>query len=90
VALLAAQDPKAAAEELTRAVTERGAVAGVLPTFIPQRPDFGDCWYDPIYAAAERLGVGVAFTRERRLNHWAGSASGNFFRLTRSIIRQNR
>ena len=31
VALLAPQDPKAAAEELTRAVTERGAVAGVLP-----------------------------------------------------------
>ena len=61
VALLAAQDPKAAAEELTRAVTERGAVAGVLPTFIPQRPDFGDSWYDPIYAAAEQLGVGLGF-----------------------------
>ena len=61
VALLAAQDPKAAAEELTRAVTKRGAVAGVLPTFIPQRPDFGDSWYDPIYAAAEQLGVGLGF-----------------------------
>jgi predicted TIM-barrel fold metal-dependent hydrolase len=61
VALLAAQDPKAAADELTRAVTERGALAGVLPTFIPQRPDFGDGWYDPIYAAAERLGVGIGF-----------------------------
>src|SRR6185295_17898538 len=61
VALLAAQDPKAAAEELTRAVTDRGAVAGVLPTFIPQRPDFGDSWYDPIYAAAEQLGVGLGF-----------------------------
>ncbi len=24
-------------------------------------PDFGDTLYDPIYAAAERLGVGVGF-----------------------------
>jgi uncharacterized protein len=61
VALLAPQDPKAAAEELTRAVTERGAVAGVLPTFVPQMPDFGDELYDPIYSAAARLGVGLGF-----------------------------
>jgi predicted TIM-barrel fold metal-dependent hydrolase len=61
VALLAAQDPQAAAEELARAVNERGAVAGVLPTYIPQMPDFGDALYDPIYAAAERLGVGLGF-----------------------------
>lgn len=60
-ALLAPQDPKAAAEELERAVTERGALAGVLPTYLPQRPDFGDFLYDPIYAAAERLGVGLGF-----------------------------
>ncbi|MGB7951216.1 MAG: amidohydrolase family protein [Candidatus Binatia bacterium] len=61
VALLAAQDPIAAAQELERAVTERGAVAGVLPTHLPQSPDFGDTRYDPIYAAAERLGVGLGF-----------------------------
>jgi hypothetical protein len=61
VALLAAQDPKAAAQELERAVTERDAVAGVLPTHLPQSPDFGDARYDPIYAAAERLGVGLGF-----------------------------
>ena len=61
VALLAPQDPKAAAEELSRAVSERGAVAGVLPTYLPQSPDFGDSRYDPIYAAAERLGVGLGF-----------------------------
>jgi uncharacterized protein len=60
-ALLAPQDPKAAAEELTRAVIERGAVAGVLPTFVPQMPDFGDELYDPIYSAAARLGVGLGF-----------------------------
>lgn len=61
VALLAPQDPKAAAEELHRAVAERGALAGVLPTHVPQSPDFGDTLYDPIYAAAERLGVGLGF-----------------------------
>jgi uncharacterized protein len=61
VALLAPQEPKAAAEELERAVTERGAVAGVLPTYLPQSPDFGHTSYDPIYAAAERLDVGLGF-----------------------------
>jgi len=61
VALLAPQDPSAAAEELTRAVKERGAVAGVLPTYMSQMPDFGDTLYDPIYAAAESLGVGIGF-----------------------------
>ena len=60
-ALMAPQDPIAAAEELTRAVTERGALAGVLPTYVPHMPDFGDALYDPIYAAAERLGVGLGF-----------------------------
>ena len=61
VALLAAQDPIAAAEELERAVTHRGALAGVLPTYLPQNPDFGDTRYDPVYAMAERLGVGLGF-----------------------------
>ena len=61
VALLAPQDPKAAAEELRRAVTERGAVGAVLPTYVPQSPDWGHPWYDPIYAEAERLGVGLGF-----------------------------
>ncbi len=60
-ALLAPQDPQAAAEELHRAVEERGAVAGVLPTYMPQSPDFGDPMFDPIYAAAEELGVGLGF-----------------------------
>ena len=61
VALLAPQDPSAAAAELDRAVKERGAVAGVLPTYLPQMPDFGDGFYDPIYSAAEKLGVGIGF-----------------------------
>lgn len=61
VALLAPQDPHAAAAELERAVTRRGAIAGVLPTYLAQRPDFGDSLYDPIYATAQRLGVGLGF-----------------------------
>src|SRR5262249_23284365 len=60
-ALFSPQEAKAAAAELERAVTERGAVAGVLPTYMPQSPDFGDTLYDPIYAAAQRLGVGLGF-----------------------------
>jgi len=60
-ALLAPQDPLAAAQELARAVTERGAVAGVLPTYVPQMPDFGDPIYDPIYEAAQCRGVGLGF-----------------------------
>ena len=40
--------------------TERGALAGVLPTYYSSA-DFGDGWYDPIYAAAERLDVGLGF-----------------------------
>ena len=61
VALLAPQDPVTAAAELRRAVTERGAVGAVLPTFVPQSPDWGQRFYDPIYAAAEELGVGLGF-----------------------------
>jgi len=76
VALLAPQDLGAAAEELTRAVTERGAVAGVLPTYIPQMPDFGDDRYDPIYAAAARLDVGLGF----HTGTSAGSLGGQRFR----------
>lgn len=59
VALLAPQDPSSAAEELTRAVKQRGAVGGVLPTSVPMMPDLGDRIYDPIYAAAEKLGVSI-------------------------------
>ena len=59
VALLAPHDPEAAAKELRRCVTELGFVGAMLPA---------DGWYllghrrfDPIYAAAQELGVPVAF-----------------------------
>jgi predicted TIM-barrel fold metal-dependent hydrolase len=61
VALIAPQDVAAAAEELERAVTERGAVGAMLPTNVPMRPDWGHAYFDPIYATAERLNVGLSF-----------------------------
>jgi predicted TIM-barrel fold metal-dependent hydrolase len=61
VALLAPRDPAAAAEELHRAVTELGAIGALVPTHLPQHPDWGHPMYDPIYAAAERLDVGLGF-----------------------------
>jgi predicted TIM-barrel fold metal-dependent hydrolase len=61
VALIAPQDAEAAAAELRRAVTELGAVGAMLPTNVPLRPDWGHRYYDPIYAEAERLDVGLGF-----------------------------
>jgi predicted TIM-barrel fold metal-dependent hydrolase len=61
VALLPPLDPEAAAQELRRAVTELGAVAAMLPTHLPLRPDWGHRYWDPIYAEAVRLDVGLAF-----------------------------
>jgi uncharacterized protein len=61
VALIAPQDAVAAADELRRAVTERGAVGAMLPTYVPLRPDWGHSYYDPIYAAAQDLDVGLGF-----------------------------
>jgi predicted TIM-barrel fold metal-dependent hydrolase len=61
VAILAPRDPQAAADELHRAVTELGFIGAMLPTHVPQSPDWGHRQYDPIYAAAERLDVGLGF-----------------------------
>lgn len=61
VALLSPHDATAAAEELRRAVTSRGAVGAMLPTYVPLRPDWGHSYYDPIYAEAQRLDVGLGF-----------------------------
>lgn len=58
VALLPLQDPTSAADELKRAVRELGAVSGMLAA--------DGCWllghqrFDPIYAAAQALGVPLA------------------------------
>ncbi len=61
VALLPPHDPHEAAEEIERAATQLGAVAVMLPTHVPLRPDFGHRYWDPLYAAAERHDLAVAF-----------------------------
>jgi len=59
VAVLPVQDPQRAALELRRAVTELGAVGGLIVA-AQRRVAFGDPLYDPLYAEAERLNVPVA------------------------------
>jgi len=61
VALVPPHDPHEGARELRRAVTELGAVAAMLPTHVPLRPDYGHRYWDPLYAEAERLDVALAF-----------------------------
>ncbi len=61
VALLAPQDLDASVQELRRAVSELGAVAAMLPTHIPLRPDWGHRYWDPLYAEAERLDAALSF-----------------------------
>jgi len=61
VALLAPQNPRAAAAELRRAVTEHGFVGGVLPGATNnQTPLFGSPDFNPVWEAAEELGVPIA------------------------------
>lgn len=61
VALVAPQDIEEAAKELRRAVNDLGAVGAMLPTYVANRPDWSDKYYDPIYAEAEKLDVGLGF-----------------------------
>jgi predicted TIM-barrel fold metal-dependent hydrolase len=61
VPILPVQDVPAAVAELRRAVTELGAVAAWVPAVVPLRPDWGDPSWDPLYAEAQRLDVGVSF-----------------------------
>jgi predicted TIM-barrel fold metal-dependent hydrolase len=56
VALVPFQDPEAGARELRRAVRELGLIAFRIPTW-PDGRDPGQRLYDPIYAAADDLGV---------------------------------
>jgi predicted TIM-barrel fold metal-dependent hydrolase len=61
VALLAPHDPKQAAAELRRAVTELGFVGGCLPGVTnPNMPLFGSRAYDPLWEEAERLDTPIA------------------------------
>jgi predicted TIM-barrel fold metal-dependent hydrolase len=60
VALVAVQNPTAAATELERAVCELGMVGAMLPAVMSPMHGLGLAQFDPIYAAAERLNVPVA------------------------------
>jgi predicted TIM-barrel fold metal-dependent hydrolase len=42
-------------------VTEKGAVGVMMPTYVQQGLDLGQPQFDPIYAAAQQLGVPVGF-----------------------------
>ncbi len=59
VALIPLQEPKAAAKELRRAVTELGMVGAVLPAPGLSSP-CGDRAFDPLYEAANALGTMLA------------------------------
>jgi uncharacterized protein len=76
--LLAPQDPDAAAAELRRAVTDLGTVVGVLPAHVPMRPEWGHRYYDPIFRAAEELGVGLAFHAGTLQDSLGGQRFGSF------------
>ena len=60
VALLAPHDPKEAARELERSVSELGMVAGMLPAVLSPMRGLGLPEFDPIYQTAERLDVPLA------------------------------
>lgn len=59
MALLPLQDVPAAVAELRRAVVDLGMVGAVLPAVGLPRA-LGDAAFDPLYAAAERLGCALA------------------------------
>jgi uncharacterized protein len=60
VALLAPQDPTAAAEELARAVENLGMIAGMLPGVMTPMRGLGLPEFDPIYRTAESFDVPLA------------------------------
>jgi predicted TIM-barrel fold metal-dependent hydrolase len=61
VALLAPQDPKAAAAELRRTVKELGFAAGLLPAVTNNKlPLYGSAFFHEIYDEAQRLDVPLA------------------------------
>jgi len=78
VALLAPQDLDASVREINRVVTELGHVAVMLPTHIPLRPDWGHRYWDPLYAEAERLNIGVGFHHKSVHAELTGQRFHNF------------
>jgi predicted TIM-barrel fold metal-dependent hydrolase len=60
-AVIAPQAIAAAVREIGRAVTEKGAVAVMMPTYVESGRDLGQPEFDAIYAAAQELDVPVGF-----------------------------
>lgn len=60
-AVIAPQVISEAVTELRRAVTQKGAVAVMMPTYVQSGLDLGQPQFDPIYAAAQELDVPVGF-----------------------------
>lgn len=73
LATLTTQDPAAAAEELDRVGSEKQIVGAYVHDTGPN-PPLGDPMYDPIWAAAEDIGLNVAFH---------GSANGFMYEFPR-------
>ena len=73
VGTLPMRSPQAAAEELHRAVTEDGLLGfEILPTGLPLA--LGDTYYDPIYKAAEQLGVVLGIHGTRNSSREVGAS----------------
>src|SRR4029077_9408719 len=51
----------AAVKEIRRAVTEKGAVGVMMPTYVQSGLDLGQPDFDPIYAETQELDVPVGF-----------------------------
>ena len=72
------RSPKAAAEELRRAVTELGLKGfEILPTGLPLA--LGDPYYDPIYEEAEKLNVVLGIHGTRNTSRELGTSSLSTF-----------
>jgi len=70
--------PEEAAKELRRAVTEQGLIGFELVT-AGVNLGFGDPFYDPIYKAAEELGVAICFHGTRGFSEQYGSEALSTF-----------
>ena len=72
VGVLPLRDPKAAAEELRRGVTELGLKGfEILPMGLPMA--LGSTFYDPVYAEAEKLGAVIGIHGSRSNSHESGA-----------------
>jgi predicted TIM-barrel fold metal-dependent hydrolase len=79
MAVLPLQDPRAAAAELRRAVTDYRMVGGILPADGLPRP-LGHPEFEPVYEAADRLGCMLAVHSQNSLRNndlfmWRGEAA---------------